>query len=214
MTTRLYQSVVSIGSQCATSVMLQNADLKRFSGPFDWIFSNLRMVCDCIEDDFATFLDPSQIIAIPPETRTMADAQFAHHDHYRRRYNIHAIFNHSDPTLPEVYAYLQRCVARFRALLAADRPQLLVALSRRDQGGSYAFNRLCDLLKTKPNIEICVLIVRETGEHRSIDLWEERGPNRLFNLHCTSPLAGIHFEAAEDNHFVVETLRSLAQIEE
>ena len=44
-------SIMSIGSHCLTSATLKRSGLKRFSGPFDWIFSNLAMVADCIEDE-------------------------------------------------------------------------------------------------------------------------------------------------------------------
>jgi hypothetical protein len=206
---RDYGSVVSIGSQCLTSALLQRAALKRFSGPFDWIFSNLRMVCDCIEDDFATLLDPAHIIAIPPETRTQPDAQYAQHRFYQARYGLHSIFNHSDPTRPEVYAYLQRCVARFRDVLAADRPQLLLAVSPRAQGGRYAFDRLCGLLESRPNVEVCAFILSEPGERRAIDLWAENGRHRLFHLHLTSGISGIQFAEWDDEAFVLDTLRGM-----
>ena len=213
MESRDYQSVVSIGAQCLTGVLLQNAGLKRFSGPFDWIFSNMRMVCDCIEDDFRTFLDPQQLAAIPLAARASPDTQFAHHLYYGRRYGLHALFNHNDPTDPATYAYLERCVGRFRAMLASDRPQLLLAIATRSQGGKYAFDRMCALLEDRPSVEICALIVQEPGTKRGLDLWAEAGRHRLFELHVTSPLQGIHFADPGDTLFVTELLRTMIRLD-
>jgi hypothetical protein len=154
---REYDSVFSIGSQCLTTWLLNKAGLKRFSGPFDWLFSNLRMVCDCIEDDFATLLDPAYFEPIPAQERSSSRVQFAHHSIYRERYDLPPIFNHHDPIDREDFAYLTRCVDRLRNALRSGRPHLLMALSLRSQGGSHAFNRLCDLLVDVPAVE------RESG---------------------------------------------------
>jgi hypothetical protein len=211
---RHYRAVTSIGSQCLTSVMLQKAGLKRFSGPFDWIFSNLRMVADCIDDDFAAFLDRDQYRPIPLEHRGSARTQFANHALYHHRYKLAGIFNHSDPCRPDVYAYLVRCVDRFREVLASDHPQLLLAFSRRDQGGLHAFERLCALLETRPSVEILAVIVREPGTHRRMTTWAERGRHRLVNFEPTSPMMGIEFEDSRDNDFVLRLLKQAIVLRE
>jgi hypothetical protein len=207
---RRYDSVVSIGSQCLTSALLKTAGLKRYSGPFDWIFSNLRMVADCIEDDFATFLNREYLVQIPVAERHGPDIQFAHHEVYRRNYRLDAIFNHRDPTDPAVYAYLQRCVDRFGSVLRSGRPHLLLAISTRRQGGSYGFNRLCDVLEAMPTIELCVLIARDPGERRALTIWEERGRHRLIDLDLTSTTtSGFDFAEPADNRFVVDALNAM-----
>ncbi|ABQ70344.1 hypothetical protein Swit_3999 [Rhizorhabdus wittichii RW1] len=206
---RSYDSVLSIGAQCLTSTMLKAAGLKRYSAPFDWIFSNLRMVSDCIEDDFAVFLDRRHLKPVPVEQRHTADSCFADHDHYRRRYGLNTMFNHYDPVSAEGYAYLERCVARFRAALASGRPHLLLAIAERYQGGWFGFDRLCAALDSYPAIELLVLISPERRAPQGLELWEQRGRHRLAYLHTPSPVAGIHFEAEEDNIFLGETLRRL-----
>lgn len=209
---RLYDSVVSIGSQCITSMLLRAADLKRYSGPFDWIFSNLRMVCDCVEDDFGAFLDRQHITTLPPDRRPTLDTCFADHKFYQHRYGLNSIFNHYDPTSAEGSAYLERCVARFRSALNSSRPHLMLAVCERHQGGSLAFNRLCDLMEGHPAIDVLVLISPKARSEQGLELWEERGRHRLIYLHTSSHIAGIHFEAAEDNQFAVRTLRELVEL--
>jgi hypothetical protein len=210
---RSYASVASIGSQCLTATLLRAAGLRSWSGPFDWIFSNLRMVGDCIEDDFRAFLDPENLIPIAPDLRAAPDIQFADHRLYRARYRLRAIFNHSDPTRPEVYAYLERCVARFRSALRSGRPHLLVGVSTKAQGGRQAFVRLAGLLADHAAVELLVFMLRDPAPDRSTNLWEERGRHRLVDLHLPSPIAGIWFADAEDDRFLVETLQSLIRLD-
>jgi hypothetical protein len=204
--------VLSIGAQCMTSTLLKAIDLKLYSGPFDWIFSNLRMVCDCIEDDFATLLDRRHLVQVPAEIRHTPDSCFADHRHFQRRYGLTTMFNHYDPTRPDGYAYLERCVDRFRAALTSGRPHLLLAIVERHQGGLYAFDRLCRLLESYPSIDALVLVSPEARASQSLELWEERGRHRLVYFHTPSPVAGIHFEREEDNVFARETLSRLIAV--
>lgn len=206
---RLYDSVLSIGAQCMTSTLLKAAKLKRFSGPFDWIFSNLRMVCDCIEDDFATFLDRDQLQPLSIEQRHEPNLGFADHIFYRRRYGLNTMFNHYDPIAADGYAYLERCVGRFRRALTSGRPHLLLAIAERHQGGHYAFDRLCGVLDRYPSVEALVLISPDMRADRGLELWEERGRHRLAYLHTPSPVSGIRFAAEADDVFARETLREM-----
>ena len=48
-------AILSVGAHCITSYTLKKHALRSFSGPFDWIFSNLGMASHCIADDFRTF---------------------------------------------------------------------------------------------------------------------------------------------------------------
>jgi len=206
---RSYQSVLSIGAQCVTSMLLKQAGLKRFSGPFDWIFSNLRMVCDCVEDDFAALLDLRYLVPVPIAIRPTPDSCFADHRLFKNRYGLTSIFNHYDPLTPGGHAYLQRCVERFRTAMTSGQPQLLLAIVRRHQGGLFGFDRLCNVLERYPSIEALIFVSPETREPRSLDIWKQRGRHRLIHLHTPSQVSGVRFEQEEDDDFVVETLRRL-----
>ncbi len=50
-------NVCSLGTLCHTATLLKRNNLKISSYPFDWIFSNINIIIDCIEDDFNSFLD-------------------------------------------------------------------------------------------------------------------------------------------------------------
>lgn len=119
--------LVSLGTHCYTSAMLQRWNLRPWSGPFDWLFASPAMVAHCIGDDFRTFLDRSQYEPVPLDQRIAGHAaNRVHHRFYREKFGIDFVFNHHDVHLDEDYAYLQRCVGRFREALGSDRPHAFV----------------------------------------------------------------------------------------
>lgn len=61
---------VSIGPYCKTAEFLISYGLKPVSYPFDYIFSSLDIVRDCLEDKFAKFLDKSHYAAGDSENST------------------------------------------------------------------------------------------------------------------------------------------------
>jgi ribosomal 50S subunit-recycling heat shock protein len=117
--------VMSLGCNCLTAFILNRMGLRTFSGPFDWIFSNPKMVSHVIKDDFAAFLDRSQLT-------TSGDDEFkAGHRLYSSMVaerNSHitngVLFNHHNPSCDEGHAYFARTVERFR-LLSSPNPFVL-----------------------------------------------------------------------------------------
>ena len=53
---------------------------------------------------------------------------------YRAQFNVHRMFNHHDVHEDKDYAYLVRCVERFRAALRSPQPHLFVLFSRARPG--------------------------------------------------------------------------------
>ncbi len=79
------------------------------------------MVTHCLEDDFRSFLDRSQYVPVPLDQRPAGpEVNRVNHSGYLQRFGIEYVFNHHDVHLDPGYAYLQRCVDRYRACLADD----------------------------------------------------------------------------------------------
>ncbi len=112
--------VCSLGSTCYPAWLLQRMGLRRWSGPFDWLFGSVELVEHCLEDDFEAFLDADQIDALSDGRST--------HRRYQGGITLGPVFNHRDATLPEHQAYHARCVARFRALLRSPEGKCFVML--------------------------------------------------------------------------------------
>lgn len=123
--------IVSIGDHCLTASVLKNLGLKKASYPFDWIFSDIRMVNHCIQDEFSTFLDRSQHIKIADTEKLSPDANFCDHRYYKEHYGVLFAFNHYDVSVDNVYRYYQRCVNRFVKLLNSDTKVIFVCISQR-----------------------------------------------------------------------------------
>lgn len=118
----------SLGGLCHSAQLLKINGLKKASYPFDWIFSNIKMVKHCIEDDFKTFLDKSQYSDYTTNT-TLRENQCEHSIYgemvFKGEHKV--IFNHHNPLSSETdYAYLERCVDRFRELLKSEEPKTFV----------------------------------------------------------------------------------------
>lgn len=121
--------MVSVGSFCHAAMALKQAGLRKFSTPFDWLFSNPDMVAHCIEDDFASLLDRSQYEPVPPEARQTPGANLCHHAGYRQRFGLQFVFNHHLPSEDKDHAYFQRGVERFRQVLKSPHWKLFVMVS-------------------------------------------------------------------------------------
>jgi hypothetical protein len=192
--------------------MMQNALLKTASGPFDWIFSSLRMVNHCIATDFEMFLDRTQYVPIPNERRSNLTSAFCDHRFYHERCGIATMFNHSDPTLPDVYDYMTRCVDRFRRALRSDQPNLLLGIAEPHRITRGSFRRLAQKLDRFDNAEAMVMIIGRNVGARRVRLVETIGRHRLFVLNVMSPLHGIQFADHEDNRFVIDQLSTMLAI--
>ena len=124
-----YRHVVSLGSNCYASQMLKAQKLKRFSAPFDWVFSSVPMVEHCLRDDCRP-LPARALLVGGPARPGGAGLERSEHAYYRDRFGVAKMFNHHDMTLDEDYGYLRRCVERLRGVLARDEPTLYLMILR------------------------------------------------------------------------------------
>lgn len=117
---------LSIGDTCMASHLLKKNNLKRKSYPFDWIFSNLDMVEDCIQDGFVKFLDKNAMRRLPDPEKTNQCG----HLHYGNPPD-YVIFNHHNPLdNEEEYQYFKRCIKRFYETMALPQTTLLFLVYR------------------------------------------------------------------------------------
>lgn len=154
-----FRHVASLGWNCMPSALLKKHDLKRYSLPFDWIFGGLDVVDHAIDDDFRTFLDKSNFVRIPVETRRNKSLEQCEHLFYRERFGVKSMFNHFDPTAPETHEYMKRAVSRFRALLASGESKLfLLTLRPADYDSEKVHSLHARLQKRTKNFHLLVVI--------------------------------------------------------
>lgn len=122
--------IISMGDHCLTSFLLKKYKLKKYSLPFDWIFSNLDAVLHSIDDDFNTFLD-NQYYQV---AKTDDGHEATHHTFYESNYAVRSpMFNHLDITQDEHYQYTLRSVQRFRRVLASEEAKLFIYIARPEE---------------------------------------------------------------------------------
>lgn len=120
-------TVVSLGLSCMARYMIGRAGFDGPRYPFDDIFTCLPIVNDCLEDDFAEFLNFDRLL---PGEHPQAWVQSG----YLKRYGQTATIAHHDMNIAANRASFERKVWRFRGLRFHREPIAFVAI-----GPDHAF---------------------------------------------------------------------------
>ena len=197
----------SLGEFCHAATLLKDNGLKHASFPFDWIFSNDQMVKHCVEDDFKTFLDKSEY------TTAAIDSTICEHAFYSTMVENYqedparkkVIFNHHNPLVKEEdYAYFERCVNRFRELLASPEEKTFVMFQRGDsditKGILKSFSLIEFLKKYTSNFTLLVIHYNVTGNS-----WHQLITSdnlKFLNIETLSESRGLGFYNHEDDIYL------------
>eukprot|EP00929_Paragymnodinium_shiwhaense_P018981 TRINITY_DN13086_c0_g1_i1.p1 TRINITY_DN13086_c0_g1~~TRINITY_DN13086_c0_g1_i1.p1 ORF type:complete len:631 (+),score=120.94 TRINITY_DN13086_c0_g1_i1:157-2049(+) len=214
--------VVSVGTICMSVNMMEMCDLRRWPGPFDWVFSTPAMALHCLRDNFATFLDPSKYFSAPSGK--------AGHSIYSPMLEREVIFNHHNPMVSHEYSFLSQCTDHFMGLFKSwplnaeealsqaspDKQALFLLFNLEKRGplvdddvlGLFAQMRAQCLLP----FELLVVKVRTNCEdkkptHRTLVQEERRGAGgeglqpcmlSVHELRCVGGHDGLRFSNADD----------------
>lgn len=209
--TRRFSNALSLGTQCYAATLLQRANLRRFSGPFDWIFSSAAAVRHCIGDDFRTLLDRSQYRPIPLSDRKNIQYERCEHLYYREKFGIRRMFNHHDVWTDDDYFYLDRCVRRFRQVCKQG-PVLGVQIRADhlwDARDEFAETIGC-LDQYCEQITLCVITIKPqsaTGAAPDITCIETSGRHSLHELRSVGQWYATSCEIPADEQILLELLR-------
>ncbi|WP_407523928.1 DUF1796 family putative cysteine peptidase [Methylobacterium oryzisoli] len=202
---------VSLGSHCHMAHLLKGAGLRTWSGPFDWIFSNARMVRHCLADDFATLLDRSAYRSVPLPERLGPDVTRCRHRDYGEAYGLPVVFNHHDPAVSdEDYRFLQDGVRRLRTALAnpeaENRLYLLATLPVAPEDAVA----ICDSLARYPSRNRLMVMQVEAGAAAPAAQRVGLGCAALaFHvIHTRSASLGLRFAEEADDAFLLRLIRS------
>lgn len=140
--------VISLGTHCYSSAILKRLGLKKYSTPFDWLFSSSDMVEHCIEDNFSMLLDRDQYEFVAVENRVNKDTNICDHRYYRSAFGVRFVFNHRNPATSRDFAYYVRCVDRFRRVLSSGDPALFLMVTKERANNGTSFSRLVNSLRS------------------------------------------------------------------
>ena len=114
--------VFSLGAACWTAALIEDAGLRRASGPFDWTFTDPKLVHHCLGDDFALFRDRSA-------WEQVGGAQQWSLTRLRAIHGLGPITNHHDIGDDADFARLTRAAERMREALHPGQRSLFVVMT-------------------------------------------------------------------------------------
>lgn len=210
-------TIVSVGAHCLAANFLRTMGLRRASYPFDWLFSNLGIVQQCLDTDFADFLDPTHYEPVPLAARRAPNEGYTHHRLYREHFGGPPVFNHHDMTKPEAQAHFARAVERFRALRRRPTPAIYLGVSHAgapDLARAAALSRaLC-----RSNLDTLVLVevderpIAHVGDISPCTV-EAQGNLMRITFRPGSRMGGLTFGNLEDDDLLRAILaRTFAQV--
>ncbi len=195
----------SLGGLCHSAQLLKINGFKKASYPFDWIFSSLQMVKHCLKDDFKIYLDKSQYVDYT--TNSKLNKNQCEHNFYGKmladpEHNV--IFNHHNPlTNQNDYAYIQRCVNRFRDLLKLQEEKRFVIF---DTNVDFANNLrkyldFSDFLNQYTNKHKLFVINNKVSGYQNHE-WVIVNKLRLLRLETNSSTNGLSFNDKTDEDYL------------
>ncbi len=206
----------SLGIGCHSSQVLKRIKLKEESYPFDWINSSIEIVKDCIKDNFSKYLDKS---FYSPAENFEDEDRVCHHDFYKQ-FLMHyshlpkqIFFRHKDPlTNKSDYSYYERCVERFRNLLASNEHKvfLLILPNREDDITSSITDALSlsKFLEEYTSNFTIIAVHQQIKGHRSFKVIN--GNNLKFVHLTTNGLDfGGHYDDFDDELYLDDIIKQI-----
>lgn len=195
--------VCSMGFVCHVARLLQRLNIKLCSYPFDWTFTPFKTVSECLKDDFKSFMDREQYIPF--------HAKKCGHKQYN---NQRVLWNHHNPRdNPEDYAYVVRCVERFRALLKKPGSKLFIFFKVKGRENlleqALLFEKVLSTVTT--NYTILLIYYSVSTEDKRHHTWSKNGNIDCLELFTLSASSGVTFKNKEDNEYLESLLKGAYQ---
>lgn len=209
-----FARAMSLGTFCHAAHVLRDVGLRETMGPFDWVFSQPAMITHCLEDGFATFLDPSQYEVPQISDRVDPSANVCEHRYYRDAFGVRFMFNHHDLTQAHEHARFTRAVANFRRQMKAQGRSLLVMVSNRTVTDEMV-NRMVKALRiygSRFHLLVLRFVVCEVERINEVSptLAKRMDQACVIDFPVTSASNGVLFESVADNARLRHLLRGFA----
>lgn len=202
----VFRYVFPLGLHCATANALKARNLRKFSLPFDYVFSNVPTLCGNLENDFGDFLNAEHFLPLGKKRcgHRLFNPQF---------------FNHHNPAQnPHDYAHYERCISRARKILA-DRGnrKLFVVIVGRPEINLATLQRMTQnvhraLEKRTANFVLRAIGIRFESAERGIAARstlhypQSASLHSLVMLHCTGTTNGLIMRTPEDQVLLEDAL--------
>lgn len=200
--------VISLGTHCLASSLMKSLGLRRYSLPFDWLFTSPQTVLHCLNDRFETFLDRTHYKTITRDRNTV-DAG-ADHLFYLKKHKVGDMFTHRDPSMTSDYAYLKRTVERFNHVMSSSDAKLFVMIERPRKRPLWIFRSLSKAISRMTTNSAFVYIEMKKptliSGVRSVRLIERRGEHASYEFTPSSEEHGVKFNDPIDDLSIVRLI--------
>lgn len=186
---------ISLGSTGYTSALFQRFNLKRWSGPFDWLSASPAIIRAIIEDDFRGFLDPDAWRVIAPEDRP--DGRFfqCHNPGLESRFGAACILHSADMRSDSGLAYMTRCVERFRQAMRGLASKIVLQFTPEGPDPGREFERTARALEEIGRgfqfVMVSLLPEQAAGPFPEVEPAAMAGRHRLLRARMLGPIVGV-----------------------
>lgn len=190
--------VTSLGPRCHTASFLKRNQLKQESYPFDWIFSNTDMIIHCLEDNFNTFLDKSYYTITDPESKKQQHSVYSESPD-------EILFNHHNPLKAEDNMYFNRCITRFKNVLAQPELKMFVLFFLNFTKIDHLFKqKIMDFNKQfgRHTQNYGILCIVQYTSNKNSYIFTVNDNVHFLEIYTTSNSNGVEFENPDDNLFL------------
>ncbi|MBH3331641.1 hypothetical protein I5L56_18600 [Pseudomonas oryzihabitans] len=198
----------SIGDHCATANILKKFELRDSSGPFDWLFTSIPMVLECVSDKFCHFLDRSYYKAAPVSLSSGDSSGAYDHEYFKNKFGIERVFNHHNPSTKSVYEHFVRCVNRFTAAMDCEKTVLIYM--GRNLSTSEIQSVECAFSKKKCQVLVFEVCYPSPTVVPQFDLQRIGQATSLVRFFPHSSLGALEFSDGLDNFFFAYIVKSFA----
>lgn len=204
-----FKHVLSLGNRCLMADTLKRLELRQYSGPFDWIYSNTEMVTHILRNRFKIFLD-KQLLTVEG-SRGHAGG----HKVYSKMLDRAILFPHHQPKNKD-YDRLRLHVSRFNKVLKLKQQTLFTMCEVVESGVQYdtddrskycaIFDALCNLGIGQFELLVVVVVIRKASTASrqpivkpAVGLKSKgRAVLQLAELHCVGDCTGLFLKSKKD----------------
>lgn len=202
-------TAVSLGLRCYSSWIVKSIGCKKWSGPFDWIFSSRKMVRHCLTDDFSQFLNKEHYSTVPKERRFDDISGFASHDFYAAMDGVYPVFNHHDIMETVHQEYFVRCVDRFRSSLKSTDPVLALQIYDASPADLDEFRSTADVLDAYgSSTSLLSIAVGPQSSSQSLLLLQDYKGHRHYRFTPVSKWGALEFDDRQDDEAIKSLVRT------
>lgn len=201
--------IIGLGSTGYTAAMLKRFNMRRWSGPFDWLSATPDMVREILSEDFAPMLTQEGWESIDAADRPDERWYRSRNHRLETRHGAPCILHSADMTTEEGLQYMARCVQRFQDAMRGVGNKLLLQVIQEDGEAERHFQETALLLNAMGRhfqyVLVSVLPEDQEAPFPQVEPVLAAGPHRMLRF---QPISRIQAAQSADMMDEVVLLRA------